>query len=894
MSQLQALPPISAQPDADPAFDARALFNQGLAELRRLSAAQWTDHNTHDPGITTLEALCYALTELAYRHSLPIEDRLTGEAGAAQFFAPQAVLPNRALTELDWRKLLIDLAGVKNAWIEVVSDVHLYADLRRKQLRQTPPEHPDYRQVPLAGLYRVRIEFMDSVNTQVERKAVLAEVRRALEGSRNLGEDFTEVRAVRAEYFAVCAELELAPEADVTEVAARLLFEIGHVLAPPVPSHGLATLLARGLTLAEVLAGPQLKHGFIDDAELLASALPAEIHLSDLIGAAMDLPGLRAVRTLTINPLKRSDEADENAADADPTEVKAEPVAVPNPWRVAVRPGRLPRLSLNQGRLVFSKRGLTVQGWNIAEMPVAVATQLAALREAARLAVETPITSSPPAPPLGRSRPLENWTSVQHDFPALYGIGPAGLSRRATPQRQAQVLQLKGFLLLFDQLMADQLALLSQAHLRLSVAPAELQALAARFAPQAPVAPHVLASQVVDSIKDYAKLYPDSVTPQMLLDAMESPAQAAARQHRLLDHLLARVAEDFSDYAGAMASAFQTSSSQLIGEKARFLAEAAELTMNRAGAMLQRPATADEIWNSANVSGLERRVAALLGITDFSRRDLGLLSYDSYNEIDHVPDSVDEFRFRVRHHVTHHILLSSSTRYPTPEAARAEMIEAIARGQDPDGYQRLIDAKGRPYFNIVNAEGEVLARRIRYFDSAEAMEAAIAELIIYLNGHYGGEGLYVVEHLLLRPLEESDPLLTICADPGCGDCLDLDPYSYRLQIILPAYAGRFQDFGFRQFVEQLIRRELPAHILPTICWVGPDHMAQFQAAWRDWLLLAGGFNSSDRAGKLQALIRALEEVKNTYPVRALFDCIGDESKPPFILGRAALGSEAKP
>jgi hypothetical protein len=902
MSTLERLAPISPLPDPDPAFDARALFNEGLADVRQLSSALWTDHNTHDPGITTLELLSYALTELSYRHSLPIEDRLAGGAdegdGSAQFFKPRAVLPNRALTELDWRKWLIDLPGVKNAWVELVNDVLLYADLRRKALRRTPPEHPQYQQVALAGLYRVRIEFMDSINTPVERSGVLAAVRRALEAARNLCEDFIEVRAVRAEYFSVCAELELSPDADVTEVAAQLLFDIGQVLAPPVPNHDLATMLASsakaGLTLAEAFDGPLLENGFIDDADLLASALPAEIHLSDVIGVAMDVPGLRSVRTLTINPLQRADEGDENAADADPTAVVADPVLVANAWRVPVLPGRLPRLSLNQGRLVFSKRGLPVQGWNIADMPVAVANRLAALREAARLAVETPMGTATPAPALGHTRPLADWTSVQQDFPALYGIGNAGLGSRVTPQRQAQVLQLKGFLLLFDQLMADQLALLAQARQRLSVSATELQGVAARFGPAAVQAPHVLASQIVTSVVGHGELYPALATPQMLLDQLESPAAAAARQHRLLDHLLARVAEDFSDYSGAMASAFHTPSGRLIGDKARFLTEVAEVTMNRAGAMHQRPDTADGIWNTNNVCGLERRIAALLGIADFSRRDLGLVSYDTYNEIDHVPDSVTEYRFRVRHHVSHNILLSSSTRYPTPEAARAEMILAIERGQHPEGYQRLTDSRGRPYFNIVNAEGEVLARRIRYFDSAEAMETAIAELMVYLAGHYGGEGMYVVEHLLLRPLEADDPLLPICADPACDDCLDVDPYSCRLQFILPAYAGRFQDYGFRQFVEHTIRREVPAHILPTVCWVSPDHMSMFQAAWRNWLMLAGGFSTSHRQAKLKSLLDALVSVKNVYPVRALFDCTGDETKPPFILGKASLGSEAPP
>ena len=37
-----------------------------------------------------------------------------------QFFTAAAILPTRPLTALDYRKLLIDLPGVHNAWIEPV------------------------------------------------------------------------------------------------------------------------------------------------------------------------------------------------------------------------------------------------------------------------------------------------------------------------------------------------------------------------------------------------------------------------------------------------------------------------------------------------------------------------------------------------------------------------------------------------------------------------------------------------------------------------------------------------------------------------------------------------------------------------------------------------------
>ena len=890
------LPPIAPGPDPDPAFDARALFAQGLEQVRMLSRGLWTDHNTHDPGITMLELLCYALTDLSYRHTLPIEDLLASAtdnaaATAAQFHAPRRILPNRALTEIDWRKWLIDLNGVKNAWIERVGDVHLYADLVARKLQTTPPAHPAQAIVPLHGLYRVRIEFMDAVGTVAERNTTLQAVRAAIEAQRNLCEDCIGVRPVRCEYFALCAEVDLLTDADVTETAARLLFAIGEALAPPVLTHTLPEMLARGNTLADIFDGPLLEHGFIDDAELQATTLPAELRLSDLIGVAMGVTGVRALRNIVVNPIQRADEADDDAPDADPAQVEGDAMPVANPWRIPVRPGRLPRLSLNQGRLVFSKRGTPVAGWNVAQMPPVVRARLVELRAAARARVETLASTDDPPVPLGQARALADWRSVQLDFPAVYGIGHAGLGERHTEFRRAQALQLQGWLLFFDQLMANQLALLAQARHRLSVSPQDLQAAAARFSAGS-TERHTLAAQVVDSMVRHERVYADGVTAGTLSDLIESPDQSALRQHRLLDHLLARTAEAFAEYAAIMSSAFGYTSDRVIADKCAFLQDVAALGGERAAAYQQRPASEAEIWNTLNVSGLERRIARLLGITDFSRRNLGTVSYQMYTEIDATPG--DEWRFRVRHAVTGQIVMSSSTHYLTPEDARVEMTTAIERGQAADGYQRKLTSDGRHYFNIVNPLGEVIARRIQYFDDPATLEAAIVELQTYLREHYRGEGLYLVEHVLLRPLAADDPLLPICTDSGCDECTDIDPYSYRIHVLLPAYAGRFQDMGFRQFVEQTIRRETPAHILPTVCWLGSDDMALFEQAWRDWLALHAGFTSAHRREKLQALIDALVSVKNVYPVRALFDCTGLDAKPPFILGRTALGRGPTP
>lgn len=908
------LRPVSLSREAEPTGrDAAALYGEALEQLRQLAGRTWTDHNLHDPGITLLEIATWALAELGYRADLPLEDLLTPPAGslpglADQFLQARRVLPMRPLTARDWRKRLIDLPGVKNAWVQPVTPAPLYADLLERRLRRHPPAHGRYREVRLRGLVRVLIDCMDGLDTQAEREPVLRAVRAALEAGRNLCEDFVAVDIIPTQSFALCAEVDLEPAADLTETAAQLLFTAARWIAPPVPAHRLGELLARpgpdGLPRSpdQIFDGPLPDNGFIDDAELALGDLPAELHLSDLINVLMDVPGVRALPDLLLTPVD-GDGFGQRLA---------------NPWRIPVTPGHLPRLALGTdgptaGRLVFRKRGLPVAGWNLDALPGPVTTLLAELQKAARLALETPDTDDLPVPP-GRHREVATWRSLQLDFPPLYGLDESGLAGNPDPQRQAQVLQLKAWLSFFDQQIANDLALLGQARERLSMAPSDLAATAARFNdPSTPA--QLLVGQRVDSIPGHARIYTADVSPALLAGLMESPAEAVARQQRLQDHLLARLGEDFSDYAGAMASAFGHSDARVIADKSRFLADAPEVVGQRAGAYHQAADAPEALWNSFNVSGLEIRLARLLGIADFSRRNLGTVSYDTYAEIDATPG--DEFRFRVLRAGDDKILLSSTGNFTTREAARARMIEAIERGQrSDDGHYRIIQGSdGRFYFSVQATDGHLLARRAEGFASRDAALAEIATLAAYLRDHYSGEGLYVIENLLLRPTLQrqadgswaytedpadsinDDPFLPICVDPACVDCGDddpcCDPYSQRLQIVLPAYAGRFQDPDFRDFVEHTIRQEVPAHLLPKVCWVGSDHMARFEGAYRDWIRLHAGTLRPDRASRhaiLQAMVDALTEMKNQYPRRTLFDCVADAPRPPFVLGRHALGS----
>lgn len=98
-------------------MDYELLRAEGIRHLEELASHIWTDFNAHDPGITILEVLCYAITDLGYRANLPIADLLASPNADKSFFAPLDMLSNRAFTANDYRKLFIDVNAVKNAWV---------------------------------------------------------------------------------------------------------------------------------------------------------------------------------------------------------------------------------------------------------------------------------------------------------------------------------------------------------------------------------------------------------------------------------------------------------------------------------------------------------------------------------------------------------------------------------------------------------------------------------------------------------------------------------------------------------------------------------------------------------------------------------------------------------
>jgi len=86
---------LQKNPPLDAAQDFYRLRREGIGFIAQMGSRSWTDYNVHDPGITILEAFCYAITDLAYRVGWRIEDLLTPDPTKVSV-DPLQPFPNQA------------------------------------------------------------------------------------------------------------------------------------------------------------------------------------------------------------------------------------------------------------------------------------------------------------------------------------------------------------------------------------------------------------------------------------------------------------------------------------------------------------------------------------------------------------------------------------------------------------------------------------------------------------------------------------------------------------------------------------------------------------------------------------------------------------------------------
>lgn len=427
---------------------------------------------------------------------------------------------------------------------------------------------------------------------------IIAAVRKRLMANRNLCEDIFKINALKIEEILVCADVELATDADVEETLAKIYFEIGKFLAPTVYFYSIEEMYAKGKRTEEIFEGPPLLHGFIDDAELLKAERKKVIHVSDLIQIIMDVPGVIAVKSIQIANIPEDN--DDNIPS----------VAVKWCLDLAFEFNYVPRLSTELSKITFFKESLPYKA-NEEEVDKLLEEMEAADRPQN---IENPVLDLPV--PQGEFKDIEEYVSTQDEFPLVYGTGPEGLPESSSVLRKAQQKQLKGFLMFFDQLLADYLSQLANVRDLFSMNE-ERDAYGDFIIDQS-----YFTQSLIPSVTDAASLL---VNPTTYLENVQSITEDEnlfeQRRNKFLDHLMARFSEQFTDYAMMVYKLTgKKAPKELLIDKLEVLNAYPEISGGRFKAFdYESPC---ELWSVNNVSGLERRVSLLNGIAPRTASDL--------------------------------------------------------------------------------------------------------------------------------------------------------------------------------------------------------------------------------------------------------------------------------
>lgn len=657
------------------------------------------------------------------------------------------------------------------------------------------------------------------------RERVLA----AYTAHRGLCEDVHQARVLTLIDIWVAAKVQLDEDADVNTVLANLLFALGLLLAPEPRRTSLDTLVAAGLTTAEIFDGPLMLRGFIADDQLTPQ--PTAVAMHDLLRVMAGTDGVVSVSGL----MAEVDGDDHRYSGNDIIPVPPDSLL----WLLA---------TALEGRFTISLFRGTVE---CRPDPDRVARLLDGLWTVRRQTYPLwPDYAEQYPVPVGRRQDLSAYTSVQEQFPNTYGINSYGLSDTATAARHAQARQLKGYLMPFDQLMADYFS--------------QLSFLRTLFSPRAGGASTYAVQSLAPIVPDVAPLLrPDYMAGLRAITAADDPV--VRRQSAIVDLLLSLYAErlEAPPQPGCTCDSGAEVENALLRAKQQLLARTVRATRDRGrGADYRRPSL------GRNVPGMEVRCRIELGVADATAADGGADGAQAVGDPTHatlgqrLPADMDEVVIRY--------FLPVDGIIATDTTEGAATVSPLAGQRVAAALLPALAIPGRYRIGILPGEGMVRAVcrgddgawwHIGHYQGAAAAIEAVGRLARAAGGGGHRRQLYIVDHTLLRWAQ------VLTGDDGA--C-----YTFRVTAVIATTPEEAADAGWRRQVIALVRENTPSHVAPTCLFLDRRRLRRFLARYDDWLAAL----RRGPAGRRAEACRRLQHFLETHGAEP-YD--GDPADQPF-------------
>jgi hypothetical protein len=782
---------------ADPcSFD--ALYKEGIKISQDLSGHIWTDYNTHDPGVTILEQLCYVLTDIAYRVDYPVidflvEDDNNFDLAKSSLIPPEVIFSCHPTTFNDFKYVLLDkIPSIDSVYIHYQNESHCSG---------------------LIDLYISDNSFTHEINKKKSREAIKKAVYECYSDNRSLGENVNEIFFTNARTYTLVAEVEIAGVHFCEEILAQIYI---NCLKKLRYKETLISTNPDNTSLEQIFSGPQSLH---TKKEYKFDTI-SRISISSFFSIIQNIPMVDTVKFLHFEN-EQGETVDELSIDCFKENIKINIPQSQDEIRV--------KLSTNAREIEVLFENFDLKFEEIITESLA--------KKSTKVQPEHYYQQPNP-----QNRSVNTYSSIQNQFPANYGISFRGVPKSETLERQSQALQLKAYLSIFEQISLKQISNIDEIKQLFSPLLSTLRSKPSQ----------ALNNQIVPEVESV-------LTDEYLQNLIKQDQDFDSynrKANKVLDYLLALYGEKFSQHSLIQFNYYYSAKKleiRILLNKIRLLEHIVAVTKNR----LKASNLSAPIWNADNISGLQLKTSILL---DFNKLEIRSLSFGIFrnsihinfgaDKAEHFQESFSEFSFdndyinqnfkpvycqEVKNVEIEDLRKYFKTKFICKQQGVSQhflksitsinnlKIGSVCNSEDATDNAN----KDKPICLVYFNETENCYFSIDNFeDELTASEAASTLSSYFKRASQQSEGMHIIEHNLLgQHINDKDYLTSMLKDF----------FKYRITVVLPNWTARMSDEKFQYLVEETIAINCPAHIYPTFLWLDLKAMYHFEVKYKKWL-----------------------------------------------------------
>ncbi|MGP3144253.1 hypothetical protein [Serratia bockelmannii] len=338
MADLSKAAPMSEAVQEQIHFD--TLWANVQQVLALYSGQRWRARGDDDPGITLLQAFAFGVSDVSYRHTLPLVDLLTeknrrgderyslehGESIFAHEFGPEWALTTSPVTLEDYRRAILDLAvrttegkqrfcfrDVQITTLSPALGYHYTYDEAGYDFRFAASKTA--KSFNCAGQYRLWVTLTPGVEKDTAKKVLAG----FLNDHRNLCEwaiaspCFVPVVLQRPKIRLILEDDLLFDGETLGRAVAQTIWVMNQTLLPAVKREGAQSRLELGEKAEQIYLGPRLVHGWIASLPPPRALTTAEAKAPVLAASSIPVYALSSAVTRSVPGIKAVEWVEDNS-----------------------------------------------------------------------------------------------------------------------------------------------------------------------------------------------------------------------------------------------------------------------------------------------------------------------------------------------------------------------------------------------------------------------------------------------------------------------------------------------------------------------------------------------------------------------------------------------------